>query len=94
MANLDSTIVEKEIIKSVDAVRKKFKIDAVVNGDCSPGGIGIASQVLLNVMRRLEGTLGIAIPHNCYIFHDKKTKRQLTIKEAVEKLIKNATDGN
>ena len=94
MATLDPKLVEKEIAKLIIEINNTIKIDAVVDEDCSPGSIGISSQILITAMGRIGRTLGVTIPDNCYIFHDKKTQKQLTIKEAAQKLIKVAIHGN
>ena len=54
---------------------------------------GITSQVLVTVMGRLEKKLDVIIPDECYVFYDKKEKKQLNIKKSAEKLIKNAHYG-
>lgn len=93
MTNLILASVEAEIIKAVEDLNSNLKIGATVNAACCPGNVGFASQVLLTIMSRLEDSLGIIIPHNVYIFHDKDTHQQLSIKEAANKLIKVAKDG-
>lgn len=94
MVNINYEIVEQEITSVISEISNKLKIEVTIGIDSCPGSIGIKSQILITIMGRLENTLGISIPHNCYIFHDKKTKRQLSIKEAAQKLIKEAKDGN
>jgi len=39
-------------------------------------------------MAKLEDILNISIPENCYIFYEKASNKQLSIKEASLKLIK------
>ncbi|MBL7718309.1 MAG: hypothetical protein JNL72_05680 [Flavipsychrobacter sp.] len=92
MVNLNEELAEEEIIKAVKEAAEAFDIDVSVDGECQPGSI-IASQVLLSIMARVGRALGVKIPDKCYIFHDKKTKAQLTIKEAVQKLIKEGENG-
>ena len=88
MATLSQAVVEAEIINAVEELNKNLKIGATVNGGCCPGNSGFASQVLLTIMTTLEVNLEITIPHNVYIFHDKKTHEQLSITQAAKKLIK------
>lgn len=94
MVTITQDKVETEIIKAVEDLNKNLKIGATVDATCSPGNVGFASQVLLTIMSTLEINLGVNIPHNVYIFHDKDTFRQLTISEAAKKLIKLAKHGN
>ena len=93
MATLTQDAVEAEIINAVEDLNKNLKLGATVNETCCPGNAGFASQVLLTIMSTLEINLGVTIPSNVYIFHDKSTNRQLTIKEAAKKLIKLAEHG-
>ncbi len=93
MVTLTQQTVEAEIVNAVEDLNKNLKIGATVNATCSPGNVGFASQVLLTIMSTLEINLGVTIPHNVYIFHDKSTNKQLTIKEAAKKLIKLAEYG-
>jgi len=89
MVHIDYNVVEGEIIKAVKVLSSKLNVEAEINSDCSPGTIiGISSQVLITIMGQLEDALDIVIPNECYIFHDKVTHRQLTVKEAANKLIK------
>lgn len=94
MINLDTNLVEKEIIKILEEIKGQLKIEAAINEECLPGELnGITSQILITAIGRLANTLKISIPLNCYIFHDKISQKQLTIKEAAQKLIKSATNG-
>jgi hypothetical protein len=93
MVSLDHTIVEDKIAKAIDETKNMLKINAVVNSDYCPG-ILIPSQVLITLMGRIGRALGVMIPDNCYIFHDKKTHKQLSIREAAQKLIKVAKNEN
>ncbi|HSZ85827.1 MAG TPA: hypothetical protein VK787_07335 [Puia sp.] len=95
MQNLDYASVEKEIVKAITEIKTKLKIEIDLEGDCCPGNI-ISSQILLTVMGRIAKSLGIIIPDNRYIFHErtKKTQTQLTIKQSAQKLIKIAKHGN
>ena len=89
MVTLNVSLVEDKITKAIVETKGMLKIDGVVTSDYCPG-ILIPSQVLVTLMRRIGNTLGVTIPDNCYIFHDKKTHRQLSIIEAAQKLIKEA----
>jgi len=93
MINLNHNYVEVEITKAIGQISSKLKIDAIIDSQSCPGDL-IKSQVLLTIMGRLEISLGIKIPENCYIFFEKKTHKQLSIKEATQKLIKEAKNGN
>ncbi len=94
MVTLDIETVEKEIIALVNDLNENLKIGAAVDQNCCPGTAGFASQILLNVIFELEERLGVVIPNNQYIFHDKATHKQLSITEAAKKLIKVAKNGN
>jgi hypothetical protein len=87
MIQLDNALVEAKIIKAVDEIKEKLKLDAVVDVAFCPGQF-IASQVLVTLIDRIAEALEVIIPDNCYIFHDKKGLKQLSIKEAAQKLIK------
>lgn len=90
MVNLNHDLVEKEIIRAVEEINNNIQqVDAVIDEDFRPGNF-IMSQVLLTAMVRIGRALGIVIPDSCYIFHDKATKTQSTIKEATQKLLKEA----
>jgi len=93
MKKLDHKIVEAEIIKAVTDLNVNLKIGAEISTTCCPGNSGFASQVLLDLMVSLELALGVTIPLKEYIFFDKASHKQLTIKAAAEKLIKIAKDG-
>jgi len=88
MITIAQETVEQEIIKAVEEINTNLKIGANINGECCPGNIGISSQILITIMSRLEDSLGIQIPTNVYIFHNKDTQDQLSIQDAAKKLIK------
>ena len=95
MKNLNPSVVEAELVKIIDEVNKSISTDEVdVDTNCIPGNIGISSQILITIMGRVGNALGITIPDDCYIFYDKKNNRQLSIKEAAQKIIEKAKDGN
>lgn len=94
MRHLDPSVIEAELVKLVDEVNKRIsKIEIDVDASCCPGSIGISSQILITIMGRVGHVLEIDIPDNCYIFHDKKTNKQLNIKEATQKLIEKVQHG-
>lgn len=93
MVTLDLATVEAEIIKHVEDINVNLKIGATVTSTICPGSSGFTSQILVDMFSTLEDALGITIPHNQYIFFDKDKHKQLSIKEAAQKLIKVATDG-
>jgi hypothetical protein len=93
MEKLNPIIVEGELINLILEAKDKFNIDASISSDARPGSIGISSQVLITIMGRIGHKLGVNIPNSCYIFYDKKERKQLSIKEATQKLIKVAKDG-
>ncbi len=93
MADLDINVVEEEIVKVVQDAANHMGVVIKVDANCAPGNSGISSHVLVTVMCRLEGILDVIIPNNCYIFHDRISLRQLTIKEAAEKLLKVLKNG-
>ena len=92
MKKLDHEIVEAEIMKAVKDVSIILKIGAEINISCNPGNI-FPSHVLLDLTPTLEIALGVTIPLKEYIFFDKSKHKQLSIKEAAEKLIKIAKYG-
>jgi len=93
MATLTYELVKSEIIRAVTEINENtVQVDTIINEDCSPGNF-IMSQVLLTAMARIGKKLEVKIPLSCYIFHNKKTKEQLTIKQATEKLINEAING-
>lgn len=94
MIELTQTQVEDELLKIVEEVNGRLKIGGDVNVGCRPGNIGFSSQVLVDIMIQVEGILGVNIPNNAYIFYDKSSHKQLSIKEAAKKLLKVAKNGN
>jgi hypothetical protein len=92
MVNLAIETVEKEITNAIKDVNQRFKIGSTVDGDVCPGD-SIASQILVTIMGRIGSKLGASIPNNVYIFYDKKSHKQLSIKEAAQKLLNAVTNG-
>lgn len=94
MLTTELSIVENAILEELEKVKGLSSVDdeAEINIDCKPGAIGIRSQVLVSIMVNLEEALNVVIPDSCYIFRDTDGMRELTIREAAEKLIKIAKD--
>lgn len=93
MVTLSQQIVENEILKVINDTKKLLKIDGDINGNSCPGNIsGISSIILIDVISELSIKLKVEIPYDCYLFHDKKSKKQLSIIEAAKKLIKEGKD--
>lgn len=90
MIKIENQIVEDAILQEIEQLRGLSSVDAEaeINKECKPGIIGVRSQILVDIMGKLEESLGITIPNNCYIFRDSDGIRELTIREAAEKLIK------
>lgn len=92
METLESEKIEQEIITIVKRVCDQQGINEEINSDFYPGKF-IMSQVLVSIIPEIEIKTGIAIPVECYIFHDNnKNKGQLSIKNAVAKLLTVAKD--
>lgn len=90
MVKIENKIVEDAILEEIEKLKGLSSVDsdAEINKECKPGIIGVRSQILVDIMGKLEETLGVTIPNNCYIFRDGDGIRELTIREAAEKLIK------
>ncbi|MBS1549702.1 MAG: hypothetical protein JSS94_07545 [Bacteroidetes bacterium] len=94
MKTQESDEIETEIIDVIKMICQKQNIDEEVNSDFCPGNF-IKSIVLVSVaISTIEAKTGLEIPEDCYIFYDKKSHRQLTIKEATQKLIEKAVQLN
>ena len=94
MVALDSWVVEDELIKLIDEINKNILgIEIDIDKKCCPAEIGISSQILITIMSRVGNTLDVKIPNDCYIFHDKKSGKQLSIEEAAQKLIEKVQNG-
>ena len=93
METLNITRVESELMNSIQEVKEMFNLGDPITGDVCPGSIGIASQVLIDVMVRIGSKLGVSIPDNAYIFYDKDSRKQLSIREAAQKLINVSKNG-
>ncbi|MCC2590299.1 hypothetical protein [Chryseobacterium sp. MFBS3-17] len=84
---METLQLEKDIIEIIQEVCNHNEVNEVVNENFYPGNF-IMSQVLVSIFSQIEIKTGIEIPNDCYIFHDSKTKKQLSIKEAAIKLLK------
>lgn len=90
METLELEKIEQEIITIVKKVCDQQNINEEVNSEFCPGKF-IMSQVLVSIIPEIEIKTGLTIPIECYIFHDSsKNKEQLSIKNAVKKLLKAA----
>nr|WP_299213867.1 hypothetical protein [uncultured Allomuricauda sp.] len=78
--------IENQIKEIIEEINAETESSANITANTCPYDIGITSQVLVSVMGTLESILEVEIPANCYIFHDKKSNKQLSIKEAALKL--------
>lgn len=90
MKILQDEKVEEEVITIVKEICEALKINAVVDSEFCPGNY-IKSQVLLDSITTIGDALGVIIPNEYYVFSDKK--KQLSIKETVQKIIKVAKNG-
>lgn len=87
MLKITATEAEQKIIEVVKKVASDMQVGMNVDADCIPGNL-IASYALVTAISRIADAINAIVPDNCYIFHERKTKRQLSIKEAALKLIK------
>jgi hypothetical protein len=86
--------VEKAITKVINEVKRKLKITASVDRDVCPGNInGLTSQILVTLIGRIGNDLGVSVPNGCYIFKDRDSDEQLSVKQAAQKLIKAVKNG-
>ncbi|RYD57615.1 MAG: hypothetical protein EOP56_07500 [Sphingobacteriales bacterium] len=94
MVKLSTEAVENEIVKVIEQFKVAFGLDCEIDVNSSPGEIeSISSLMLVTASTRVGRALGVTIPLGCYIFCDKAKGRQLTIREAAQKLIKEAKYG-
>ena len=84
---IDFCIASKEIINVLEEVCSMLDMQHAIDIHFIPGNC-IMSQVLISITPMLEQKLNIVIPEKEYIFFDSKTKKQLTIGEATNKLLK------
>lgn len=90
MVTIDIQIIEDAIVQEIEKLKEQdiVSADAKVDKECKPGMVGASSNVLVTITGWLEETLNVEIPNNCYIFRDGDGIRELTIREAAEKLQK------
>ncbi|MFC4213417.1 hypothetical protein ACFOWA_19650 [Pedobacter lithocola] len=88
METLTIEAVEKTMVDTIQEIADDLGIDMNVEINSRPGSAGISSHILVSVMAKLESILDVKIPDNCYIFHDKITLQQLSVREATQKLLK------
>lgn len=89
MLTLSINTVEEEILKVIKDTSKLLRLEGEIDENSCPGNIkGLSSIILVTIISQLSSTLNVEIPADCYLFHDKKTKKQLSIVEAAKKLIK------
>lgn len=83
--------MESQIIDIISNICHQHNITENITSDFCPG-MYIMSQVLVSIIPEIEIRTGLTVPIDCYIFHDSnKSKEQLSIKDAVNKLLKVAT---
>lgn len=88
MNTIDSVEIEQDLIKIVKRTCEQLSIEQDVSVDFCPGNF-IMSQILVSIIPEIEIITGMKIPLDCYIFYDNnKNKEQLTIRAAVQKLLK------
>ena len=93
MVDIQLIKAESAIIDVLEKINEAIDSEVVVNTDICPGSF-FKSQILVTAIGRIAKALEIIIPENCYIFFDKKLQKQLSIKEAAQKLLKEAKYGN
>lgn len=93
MVSIDQHIVEEAIIHEIESLKglSNISTETEITKECKPGIIGVRSQILVDIMGKLEELLDIVIPNNCYIFRERDGVTELSISQAAEKLIKIAT---
>ncbi|HEV2482778.1 MAG TPA: hypothetical protein VGS79_24100 [Puia sp.] len=95
MISIDQQTVENAIIHEIENLKglSNIPIEAEITKECKPGVIGVRSQILVDIMGKLEELLSVVIPNNCYIFRERDGITELSIAQAAEKLLKNASHG-
>jgi hypothetical protein len=84
--------VESAIKDMFGEMTKAFNLNITVDSDVRPGEL-VQSQILFTLTGRLSSKLGVNIPNDCYLFSEKKTRKQLSIKEATKKFLTVAKNG-
>lgn len=85
--------IERTIKDLVIEIKNTLNLKEKIDSDVCPGDF-IKSDALMTVTSRLNNKLGISIPLNCYPFRDKKSHKELSIKEAAEKIFNLVKDGD
>jgi len=93
MGVIDEVKAELKIKEVLEEIKEALDTEVLIDGECRPSAF-FKSQVLVTAIGRIAAALDIEIPLNCYIFFDKRANKQLTIKEATQKLLKEAKNGN
>jgi hypothetical protein len=90
MVKIDVKAIEEAILQEVEKLKDLPSVDAEakIDKDSKPGMIGLSSNVLVTITGYLEDILEVEIPPTCYIFRDSDGIRELSIREAAEKLQK------
>lgn len=93
MISIDQHTVEDAIIQEIENLKGLSNIptETEITEESKPGLLGVRSQILVDIMGKLEELLNVAIPNNCYIFRERDGITELSIAKAAEKLIKIAT---
>jgi hypothetical protein len=93
MISIDKITVEDVIIQEIENLKGLSNIptETEISKESRPGLIGVRSQILVDIMGKLEELLNVVIPNNCYIFRERDGFTELSIAQAAEKLIKIAT---
>lgn len=88
MNTLQAPVVENELTSLIKDYCQNLGLDLpkTIDGDFIPGNF-IKSQVLITAICDIAAILNVEIPNNCYIFFEKKERRQLSIKETVQKIL-------
>lgn len=88
MSDDEILLIEQQVSDVIKNICHNLNIDENITIDSYPGEF-ISSVVLISMaIPVVEAVTGIEIPPECYIFYDKESRKQLSIKNAVEKLIK------
>ena len=89
MNTLLAETVEKEVIAIIADYCQNLEIEVQtpVSAGFIPGNF-IKSHVLLTAISDIAAVLDVQIPPECYIFFEKTKRKQLSIKETVEKILK------
>ena len=93
MISIDQHTVEDAIIQEIENLKGLSNIptETEISEESKPGLLGVRSQILVDIMGKLEELLNVAIPNNCYLFRERDGVTELSIAKAAEKLIKIAT---